>query len=140
MKRSKPHSISSDDECMESLWGLSKGEIGPLIAFLERETGSLHPLVQRELADMLRGTHPKFRLRLARTSRGTTRRRTREDAQRDRAIVAFLQSKAGPRKPAIYDAAQAFGISIREVQRAVKRVADSTSRLQRFMQAHIARQ
>lgn len=141
-------SMRSDDPSMIPLWHLYSGGIGPLTELLEKETGQIHPLLERELASLLRGTNPNFRLELKRSGKGSPKRRTAEDAKRDRDIVAFLDNQAkrsGRTKPgigkvAIGAAAKKFGVSDRYVQRAVKSVADGNARLISLMRGHFSRQ
>ena len=85
-------SISSDDECWDSLEGLWRGDLIPLAEYLEQQTGTLHPLVQCELAEMIRGINRQgekasWKISAKYSKRGRPKGQT---ADRDKLIVKAL--------------------------------------------------
>ena len=141
-------SIFSDAESLGPLWALRNGNIEPLIKLLGKETGRLHPLLARELVDMLRGTHQHLGLKITRSARGSPKRRGAESASHDRVVAAYVdgmlnaqvRKTPGIKKVAVGAAAKKFGMSDRAVQRAIKATADGEERLRRFMEQLGSRQ
>lgn len=144
MMEQNPFSISSDDECFPVLFALGRGDLDPLIGILEQGTVALHPLLQRELAKMFRGTHPAYNLIIRRASRGAPKSRTSADARRDSEIFNLVASceMSNPkleRKQYYGMVADILNIKDEAVKKAYLRVRGRHNRLRRIMQAHAAR-
>lgn len=130
----------TDGESWDAAAELARGNVLPAVTLLRDHEQQCHPMLRDEIAALLDGTHRSFRVELVRLKRGApTKQKAASDA-RDRAIAHFVNAQPGRRKPAEYDAAKAFRTSVREVQRAMKRVKDGEDRLRRFCTAHKVRQ
>ena len=127
-------SISSDDECWEAYWAAYHGDLGPLADFLERETGRMTPLLQRELANLIRGKHRSHKIAVSRKEQGAPRSR---DRRLDARIAAFVKASKEPQKKnAVADAMEKFGLSRAAIYEAINQHEASMDQLQRFMKAH----
>jgi len=129
-------SISSSDECWEAYWGVYHGDLEPLADFLERETGTLTPLLQRALANLIRGDHHTQKIAISRKEQGAPRSR---DRRLDARITAFVAASPEPQKKnAVADAAKEFGLSRAAIYAAMKHHKAAMESLSRFMKAHSA--
>lgn len=141
-------SISSEDECYDALLGLGQGDTAPLLHYLEQETGTLHPLVQRELAEILRGNHLKLQLKRGgprgrpRSRKGVVKGQTGENQKACTAqqVGRFLMEFTGDPGKAVAAAAKQFQISPTQVRRQQQEFEESPERLKRLMNAATARQ
>lgn len=106
---------------------LNQGDASSLIGLLEQETGSLHPILQANLAMMLRDTHRRFSLRLVRKGKGAPKRDWRLASKSDAEIEVIVDTlsarhgRDGMRKNVIADAAKAAHTTTREIHRALAR-------------------
>jgi hypothetical protein len=137
-----PLSISSDEEAFDALRGLSLGDTTPLAEYLELGTGALHPVVQRELASMLRGTHKTHRLDLLGARRGRppkkagTAKGWKGHVTSDE-VVEFLQKYEGSPATAKRAATQRFGLSTNTLRVLLKDFRDRPARLRRMLRHHM---
>ena len=124
------NSISSNDPCWDAYWAVSRGDPGPLIELLELQQGYLSPLLQRDLAAMLKGTHKTFKLKISRIKRGTPNRRRPPPGHKDSDIAGFvsrLRAEPNPmgkrvlKKDAIFAAVKEFKVDEREIRKAIAR-------------------
>lgn len=146
-------SISSEDECWDSLEGLWRGDLEPLAEYLEQQTGTLHPLVQRELAAMIRGERPigdqmkRTTWKVAVKSNKGPGRPKGQTADRDKLIVKALSTDGvehnfKTKLDALQAAASATGnpasdkeSAMRMVERALEAGRKKRGKLVRFMRA-----
>ncbi len=143
-------SISSDDECWDSLEGLWRGDLIPLAEYLEQQTGTLHPLVQCELAEMIRGINRQgekasWKISAKYSKRGRPKGQT---ADRDKLIVKALPADGVERDyETKLDALQAAALAtdlpppraenaVRTVERARQSDREKRDKLVRRMRAH----
>lgn len=127
-------SITSSDECWEAYWGVYHGDLEPLADFLERETGTLTPLLQRALANLIRGKHRTHKIAISRKEQGAPRSR---DRRMDARISAFVKASKEPQmKNAVADAMKEFGLSRAAIYDAMKQHEAAMTSLRRFMKAH----
>ncbi len=146
-------SISSDDECWDAMAGLAYGDLGPLVEYLEQETGTLHPLLQRYIAEMIRGVEPvgnkmqrtKWKI-VIKSNKGRGRPKG-QTADRDKLIVKALSSDGVEKNfetklDALQAAASATGhpasdkeSAMRMVERALEADRNKREKLVRFMHA-----
>lgn len=122
-------SISSDDECWEAYRAIGHGDEAPLIEFLNRETGTMHPLLQRELAQLLAGVHRNYRLDLVLGKRGAGRPKTTLAAK-------YLSDKALLDAANPEDEVKHYADPAGEVRRARHRIKKAFDRLKAFERAH----
>lgn len=122
-------SISSDDQCWDAYWAIKSGDLQPLIEYLDRETGIMNPLLQRELAELLNGEHRTYRLELKPSKRGAGR-------PKEGLASRYLADKA---LLALDDPASAVGHYADpegEVRKARHRLRKAFDRLKAFDHAH----
>lgn len=139
-----PLSISSDDKCWDPLWSLGREDVGPLADYLAQETGTLHPLVQRELAKLLRGDHKSHKLTLTPVAKpGRPRKKGIYKGSKisctGREVSSFIENHGGSLTRARKAARDKFGISSTTLRRIEKDRERDRQRLMRFLRAHTSR-
>ena len=129
-------SITSSDECWDAYWSLMHGDLEPLMQHLERETGEVHPLLQRALANLLRGKHKTHKIEISRQGKGAPRSR---DRRMDARIAKYVaNSSEALKKNAVADAMTEFGLGRAAIYEALDRHRESLVSLRKFMKAHSA--
>ena len=130
--------ISSEDECWAAFEGFWYGDLIPLAEYLEQQTGTLHPLVQRLIAEMIRGVEPiggkmePTRWRIVIESNAGRGAPKNPNPERDRLLVRYYdeaQPARGRRKQMLHEVAarvtlemglESDSVSAWTVMRAVK--------------------
>lgn len=128
--------ISSDDPCWEAYFDLTQGDLTATI-FLLHEGTVIHPLLQRELARMMDGTHAKGSLVFkAKGKRGRPR------APHSPEVIQVTRGFGNGKPKTAKETAKALenSVSLRTVERAGPRIKAKQDKLLRFLVAHKDRQ